>query len=179
MSDTARPATLADLKMLAKSLNDNGVDYLLIGGYALFAHGYERATTDIDLLVPATIEVGEKIKKALLVLPEKVAAEIDVSWFQQGGTIRVGDEIVVDLLFNAAGQTYDSLLKYQEIIDVDGMQIRTVSLEALLLTKQTVREKDVQDRLILERAIQYMNEHPNICPSCGMAPCICQSPHRG
>jgi hypothetical protein len=32
-----RPATLEDLKMLLRSLNANGVDYLLIGGYALAA----------------------------------------------------------------------------------------------------------------------------------------------
>lgn len=173
MSDIARPATLDDLKLLVKSLNENNVDYFLIGGYALFAHGYERATTDIDLLVPSTIEAGEKIKKALLVLPEKVADDIEVEWFPEGDTIRVGDEIVVDLMFNAAGQTYESLLEYQETIDVDGIPIRTVSLEALLLTKQTVRDKDVQDRLILERSIQYMNDHSDVCQSCGMAPCAC------
>lgn len=164
MSDVARPATIDDLKSLVKSLSENNVDYLLIGGYALFAHGYERATTDIDLLVPSTIEAGEKTKQALLVLPEKVAADIDVEWFLEGDTIRVGDEIVVDLLFNAAGQTYESLLQYQETIDVDGIPIRTVSLEALLLTKQTVRDKDVQDRLILERAIQYANQHQGDYP---------------
>ena len=49
-----RPATLEDLKTLLRSLNAQGVEYLLIGGYALAAHGYTRATTDIDLLVAPT-----------------------------------------------------------------------------------------------------------------------------
>ena len=40
----ARPATIDDLKAVIRALNDNGVDYLLIGGYALYAHGYYRAT---------------------------------------------------------------------------------------------------------------------------------------
>ena len=40
---------------IIRSLNQRRVDYLLVGGYALFAHGYHRATTDIDLLVPATL----------------------------------------------------------------------------------------------------------------------------
>jgi hypothetical protein len=39
----ARPATLEDLKSLLRSLDANAVDYLLIGGYALAAHGYQRA----------------------------------------------------------------------------------------------------------------------------------------
>jgi hypothetical protein len=46
---------MEDLKMLLRSLNANGVDYLLIGGYALAAHGYQRATTDIYC---ASVECG-------------------------------------------------------------------------------------------------------------------------
>ncbi len=54
MEQYGRPATLADVKALISSLNQQEAEYLLIGGYALFAHGYHRATTDVDLLVPAT-----------------------------------------------------------------------------------------------------------------------------
>ncbi len=45
MEAYSRPATLEDLMTLIGSLNRQGVEYLLIGGYALFAHGYHRATT--------------------------------------------------------------------------------------------------------------------------------------
>ena len=58
-------------------MNREGVDYLLIGGYALVAHGYHRATTAIDFLVPATRKAGEQIKKSLLVLPDQAAKDID------------------------------------------------------------------------------------------------------
>jgi len=69
MEKYSRPATFDDLKSLIRSLNEQGVDYLLIGGYALFAHGYHRATTGIDVLVPPTVETGERVKQALLALP--------------------------------------------------------------------------------------------------------------
>ena len=52
MEEYSRSATLEDLKTLIRSMSQNGVDYLLIGGYALFAHGYHRAITNIDLLCP-------------------------------------------------------------------------------------------------------------------------------
>lgn len=159
MDELARPATMEDLKALVRSLNEQGVDYLLIGGYALFAHGYQRATTDIDLLLPASVEAGEKIKRALMVLPEQAIKELDPQWFLEAETIRVGDEIVVDLMFNAAGQTFEMLSEFREIIEVDGIPIKTVSLAGLLLTKQTMRDKDAQDRRILERAIQYLQNH--------------------
>ena len=88
MEEYCRPATLEDLKALIASLNQQGVDYLLIGGYALFAHGYHRATTDIDVLVPATEEAGRKVRKALMVLPDQAAKDIDPAWFNEGENIR-------------------------------------------------------------------------------------------
>ena len=97
---TSRPATVEDLKKVIKSLNDNKVDYLLIGGYAIQAHGYIRTTTDIDILVPADKTTGEKVIKALLVLPDKHAKNIDLSWFEEKDTIRLADEVVVDIMFN-------------------------------------------------------------------------------
>lgn len=153
-----RPATLDDLKKLLCLFNDARIEYLLIGGYALFAHGYQRATTDIDFIFPPRTDVGVLVKKALMSLPDKVAAGIDPAWFEEGETIRVADQFLVDIMFNACGQTYDSLSRMAQTTEIDGIEVKTISLEGLLLTKQTVREKDVQDRLVLERAISALKE---------------------
>ncbi|MGH8590460.1 MAG: hypothetical protein ACREXX_14345, partial [Gammaproteobacteria bacterium] len=80
-SDLARPATVEDLKLLLRALDEQGVDYVLIGGYALFALGYQRGTVDIDLVLRPTREQGEKTKRALSVLPDGVANELDPDWF--------------------------------------------------------------------------------------------------
>ncbi len=76
MPEYSRPATLEDLKTLIRALNEKGADYLLIGGYALFAHGHHRATTDIDVLVPASREAGMKVREALMVLPDQAAKNL-------------------------------------------------------------------------------------------------------
>lgn len=47
-----------------------------------------------------------------------------------------------------------TLKQYAETVDLDGIPIRTVNLEGLLRTKQTMRDKDVADRIILERALE-------------------------
>ncbi len=153
MDEYSRPATLEDLKLLLRSLNEHAVEYLLIGGYALAAHGYQRATTDIDLLVRATTESGQRVKDALMILPDRAARDLEPGWFEEGDNIRVADAFVVDVMLNANGQTFDTLRKYAETIDLDGIPVQTVNLEGLLLTKQTTRDKDVADRAILERAI--------------------------
>lgn len=153
MEAFSRPATLEDLKSLVQALNQNGAEYLLIGGYALFAHGYHRATTDIDLLVPANRQAGEKIRAALMVLPDQAARDLDAAWFDEGENIRVADAIVVDIILNACGESYETLKQFAETVELDGIPIRTVNLEGLLRTKQTMRDKDAMDRIVLERAL--------------------------
>jgi hypothetical protein len=159
MEPHSRPATFDDLKALIRALNQNDAEYLLIGGYALFAHGYHRATTGIDLLVPANNAAGRKIRDVLL-LPDQAARDIDPAWFDEGDNIRVADVFVVDLMLNACGETYGSLQRYAETIDLDGIPVRTVNLQGLLLTKQTGRDKDIADRIVLERALAVLNAHP-------------------
>lgn len=156
MEEYSRPATLEDLKALIRALNEHGADYLLIGGYALFVHGYYRSTTDIDVLVPATEEAGRKVREALMVLPDRAAKDIDPAWFEEGENIRVADEFIVDIMLSAGGETYDTLRQHAETIDLEGLQVRTVNLEGLLRTKQSMRDKDAADRVIIERALEAL-----------------------
>lgn len=159
-SSFSRPATVEDLKLLLGSLNEHGVDYVLIGGYALYALGYQRGTVDIDLVLTPTREQGERTRKALLVLPDGVARELDPDWFVDGETIRVADAFVVDLMFNACGETYESLKPYAITIDFEGIPVRTLNIDGLLKTKQTTREKDKLDRDVLERALRELTGRP-------------------
>lgn len=155
----ARDATLGDLKRVIQALNGAGVDYFLIGGYALAAHGHRRATRDIDILVPPTREMGERVKRALLLLPDGAARDIDPAWFEEGDTIRVADEFVVDVMFNACGESYESLRPFARTARFeDGTEIRTLDLEGLLRTKQTSRGKDEEDRVFIETALRMWRE---------------------
>ena len=98
------------------------------------------------------------IKQALMALPDQAARDIDPLWFEEGGNIRVADAFVVDIMLNACGETFDSLRRFAETIDLEGLPMRTVNLEGLLRTKQTTRDKDVADRIVLERALQEFRE---------------------
>jgi hypothetical protein len=154
MAGEARPATVEDLKELVARLNREGVEYLLVGGYALMALGYQRGTVDIDLLFPRSVETGERVKRVLLQLPDAAARDLDPQWFADGEAIRVADAFVIDLLFSAAGETYESLQPHVVSIDLEGVPVRTLDIEGLLKTKQTPRDKDRLDRLVLERALE-------------------------
>jgi len=158
MQDLSRPATLDDLKKVVQALNEQGAEYFLIGGYGLFIHGSLRTTYDIDIIVPATRASGVKIRNALMVLPDRAAQYINPEWFEESSTIRVGDVFVVDILFKTCGETYETLSNYAETIELDGVPIRTLNLEGLLRTKQTLRDKDVEDRKALEWALKVYRQ---------------------
>ncbi len=159
MAEYSRPATLEDLKTLIRALNEQGAEYLLIGGYALFAHGYHRATTDIDVLVPASEEAGRRVRDALMTLPDQAAQALDPAWFEEGENIRIADAFVVDVMLKACGETYETLRPFAQVIDLDGIAVHTVNLEGLLRTKQTTRNKDVMDRIVLERALKSIRHN--------------------
>jgi hypothetical protein len=50
-----------DFRDFLKALHLHKVDYLLVGGYAVILHGYERVTADMDIWVRCTSENYKKI----------------------------------------------------------------------------------------------------------------------
>lgn len=54
-----------DYRDILSAFADAGVEYLLVGAYALAAHGQPRATGDIDLWVRSTQENAHRVVEAL------------------------------------------------------------------------------------------------------------------
>jgi hypothetical protein len=144
------PDALLDL---LRCFQTEGVAYVLVGGHAVRLNGFNRNTEDIDILLPSSLENGRKVIKALSFLPS--SKELDVQWFAppagEPENIRVADELLIDLLFAANGQSYESLQEHVRTLIVDGVQIRTLDIEGLLKTKTDYRDKDRIDREALLR----------------------------
>jgi hypothetical protein len=141
------------LLQLLAGFKREGVEYVLIGGQAVRLNGFLRATEDVDVLLRATRENGERVKRAMDFLES--ARELDPAWFEPHGgeieNIRVADDLIVDLMFAANGQTYESMQPYVRDLTVDGVAIRVLNIDGLLRTKTDVREKDLLDKRMLER----------------------------
>ena len=57
---------------------------------------------------------------------------------------------MIDLLFTANGQTYESLQDNVSTLLIDGVAVRTLDIEGLLKTKTDYRPKDQIDREVLQ-----------------------------
>lgn len=155
-----RPPTDEDLAKLASILNGLGAKYIVVGGLAIIAAGFTRATMDIDLLIETTPENDEKVRKALESLPEQAVLELGPGEVENYVVVRVCDEFTVDLMAKACGMTYQdakALIEYREHL---GVMIPFASPALLWKTKQTYREKDAVDRSFLQRLLQDRGEWP-------------------
>lgn len=137
-----RPATWEDVVQAARLLNRAGVRYLLVGGYALAAHGYVRMTEDIDIAVAPDRESSRRWVLALSRLPDgaarELAGEADPFEGDHLRAIRINDEFTVDVLPSVCGISFAELERHREWMTLDGERIPVLDLHGLLKTKQGV-----------------------------------------
>ena len=138
---------------LLQRFQHEGVQYVLVGGQAVRLNGFLRATEDIDILLPSSIENGRRVIRALAFLPS--GKDLQADWFEvspgEPENIRIADDLLIDLLFAANGQTYESLQDNVSTLQIEGVAVRTLDIAGLLKTKTNYRPKDQIDREVLQR----------------------------
>lgn len=154
----AREPQVEDLARICRALNEAGARYILIGGFAVIAHGGARTTKDIDLLVDASPENIARIKRALRVLEDHAVDDVSDTDVARYTVVRVADEIVVALMALACGIDYANAAKDAETLTIDGIDIPIASPSTLIRTKNRVRPSDAADRLYLEELLRSERE---------------------
>jgi hypothetical protein len=157
----ARAPTPADLVRICRALNEARARYLLIGGFAVIAHGAGRFTKDIDLLVDDSPGNIARVKQALAVLPDNAAAQVSDEDVQRHTVVRVADEVVVDLMGRACGLSYAEAAADAELLERDGVSIPVASPQTLIRLKDTLRPQDAIDRAFLEGVLRARTDDRN------------------
>jgi len=111
--------TADPLLKLLERFEYEGVKYILVGGHAVRLNGFLRSTEDVDILLPASIENGRRVIRALNFLPS--AAGLQPEWFasstDEPENIRIAGDLLIDLLFAANGESYESLQAHARTAD--------------------------------------------------------------
>ena len=136
-----------DFKEFVKSLNDNGVRYLVVGGYAVALHGHPRYTKDIDIWIDLSLDNSERIIDALnqfgfgsLGLKKEDFLEADV-------IIQLGyPPNRIDILTTLTGVDFEDCYSSRTLVEIDGEKISFIDLENLRKNKaSTGRSQDKAD----------------------------------
>jgi len=155
-----RPATWEDVIATTELLSRYQVRFMLVGGYAMAAHGYVRMTEDIDIAVAPDDENTRRWIEALGHLPDgaTMALQGEAELFADNDllAIRINDEFTVDILPAVAGIPFAELESHIEMLELQGQNIPVLDLHGLLQTKQGRRPKDQADAEILQQAISRL-----------------------
>lgn len=157
----SRPPVEADLVALCRELNQRGAKYIVVGGFAVIAAGYPRFTADVDLIVAPDGENEAKVFGALSTLPDNAVRELQPGELQKHNVIRVGDEILVDLMVSAGGINFAEASKDVIVREIKGVQIPFASPRLLWRMKAvTHRDKDAGDLFFLRELFAKNGEQP-------------------
>ena len=136
-----------DFREFIKSLNDNGVRYLVIGGYAVALHGHPRYTKDLDLWVEPD---GNNAKRLLQSLEQFGFGSLGLSeqdFSDPDQVIQLGyPPNRIDLIFSASGVDFKTCFESRQIVLIDNIEIKFIDLENLRKNKRsTGRLQDLAD----------------------------------
>ena len=141
-----------DFKELFELLNANKVRYLMLGGYAVGAYGYPRATNDLDVFVSGDEVNVENLIRCLAQFgfAEPMAHDI---LSEPRSIIEMGVEpIKIQLMNFADGIDFEAAFARRNILDIEGIEVSVVSKDDLIRNKKAVgRYKDLADVERLEK----------------------------
>jgi hypothetical protein len=148
---------------LLSELNDEGLDYVLVGGVAVNLLGYERATGDIDVLVPATPAQGAAIRRLLtrLAATRPDGSELPEHLFDGEHHVRALTPLGL-LDFIPAGESpldWATVSRAARPDEVHGTVVPRVSLAHLVVLKRLAgRPRDREDLVKLREAYGTLPE---------------------
>lgn len=136
-----------------KSLNTRGVEYLVIGGYAVGFHGFVRATGDLDIFVGLSARNAENLLAAFhdfgFDVPELTAAV----FLEAGKIVRIGvPPLRLEVMNEISGVTFAACFAQRVEEMIDGLRVCFIDRENLLQNKRAAgRPKDLADIEALTR----------------------------
>ena len=144
-----------NLLCLWRTLSLNHVKYIMVGGFAVNLHGYQRFTGDIDLWIEDTLENRKSLRKAFLDLDLGDIKEIETMPFIAGWTDFRFFDITIDLMSNIKGLENISFYECYElasIAEIEGIKVYFLHINQLIESKKASnRPKDKLDIIELEK----------------------------
>lgn len=141
-----------DFRDMLEAFNAAGVEYLVVGAYALGAHGLSRATRDMDYWVRRTPENADRVLAALAAFgaPSNIASKADL--LDPQVIVQIGVEPVrVDIVTDISGVEFDEAYAARVSIEVDGLPMQILGRAQLIANKRASgRKKDLLDAEWLE-----------------------------
>lgn len=141
-----------DFRDMLSALCDAGADFLVIGAYALAAHGFPRATGDLDIWVRPTPENAQRVWNALRSFGAPTSRLRPNDFHSPDVVYQIGvAPRRIDILTSVTGLTFEAAWPNRHTVEVEGLSIAFLGRSDLVANKRaTGRPQDVADVARLE-----------------------------
>ncbi|HEY4761190.1 MAG TPA: hypothetical protein VIH42_11475 [Thermoguttaceae bacterium] len=136
-----------DFKDFLQLLNEEKVEYLLVGGYAVGFHGYPRATKDMDIWVAINPENAERLVRVFRRFGFSPKSISLASFLNEKKVIEIGiDPVRIDVIMSISGISFSECYAQKVDFVYEGININLINLEHLKINKRaTGRLRDLAD----------------------------------
>jgi hypothetical protein len=137
-----------DLRQLLLAFNAHGVEYLVVGGYAVGTYAEPRATKDLDLFIRSEAKNSEAVYLALAVYGAPIGGMTPADFRDDPHSVfQIGQPPArVDILQHIDGVDFDQAWNQRTEASVDGVPAHVISAEHLIQNKlQSGRMRDLAD----------------------------------
>ena len=151
----------SDFETVIAALNEQRVEFLIIGGYAVVHHGYVRTTEDLDIYIRPTPKNAKRAVRAIAQLGftgEEIAAEA----FTMDNGLSLGvAPMTVDLVAYIPGVDPEKLWRSRQAGHFGDQDVHFISREDLIKNKRAIgRAQDLADVQKLEAARKHEQKRP-------------------
>jgi predicted nucleotidyltransferase len=126
-----------DLKQLLLAFNANGVEYLVVGGWAVGFYSEPRASKDIDLFIRSGVKNSEAVFRALADFGAPLAGLGPADFRDNPDSVfQLGHAPVrADILQSIDGVDFDAAWPKRAELSIEGVPVHLVSSEHLIQNK--------------------------------------------
>jgi hypothetical protein len=151
-----------DYKEMLQCLLEEEVKFLLVGAYALAAHGFPRATKDIDFFVWATPDNSANLMKALARFGAPLDGITAADFSSEGVVFQIGNSPRrIDIITNISGVKFEHAYVNRAIIFLEGLEVPVISVADLIANKRASgRLQDLADVEKLESSAAREKDSP-------------------
>jgi hypothetical protein len=141
-----------DFRDMLSALSAEGVEYLIVEGYALAAHGFPRATKDIDIWVRPNPENANRTARALRRFGAPAELIDEESLSRPGIILQIGvPPHRIDVMTQIDGIAFEDAWASRLVVPVDGLSLPVIGRGELIRNKRsTGRRQDLLDADRLE-----------------------------
>jgi hypothetical protein len=142
-----------DFQDLLRALVEDGARFLIVGAYAVGAHGLPRATADIDIWISADQENSKRVHRALARFGAPIENLSPNDLTKPDLIYQIGvPPYRIDIITKITGVVFESAWPNRLELPIEGVNVPVIGRDDLLKNKRAAgRPKDIIDVQALER----------------------------